>query len=42
MVRLADLPPSEREGHLNRITTLPQFPGRPFVKGPALTLLAAW
>ena len=36
MVRLADLPPSEREGHLNRIPTLPQFPGKPFVKGPAL------
>jgi D-proline reductase (dithiol) PrdB len=36
MVRLADLPEAEREGHLNRISTLPQFPGRPFVKGPPL------
>lgn len=36
MVRLADLPQAEREGHLNRISTLPQFPARPFVKGPAL------
>ncbi len=36
MVRLADLPQAEREGHLNRIPTLPQFPTRPFVKGPAL------
>ena len=36
MVRLADLPQAEREGHINRISTLPQFPARPFVKGPAL------
>lgn len=36
MVRLADLPHAEREGHLNRISNLPQFPTRPFVKGPAL------
>ena len=37
MVRLADLSQTEREGHLNRITTLPKFPNRPFVKGPALS-----
>ena len=36
MVRLADLPQAEREGHLNRISNLPQFPARPFVKGAAL------
>ena len=36
MVRLADLPAAEREGHLNRIATLPRFETRPFVKGPAL------
>ena len=36
MVKLADLPAAEREAHLNRITTLPKFEQRPFVKGPAL------
>ena len=36
MVRLADLPQAEREGHLNRISNLPQFPARPFVNGLAL------
>lgn len=36
MVRLADLPESERKGHLDRVSTLPQFADRPFVKGPAL------
>ena len=36
MVRLADLPAAEAEGHLNRVATLPQFSERPFVKGPAL------
>ena len=36
MVRLADLPEAEREGHLNRIPTLPQVPTRPFVKGRPL------
>ncbi len=36
MVRLADLPAAEAEGHLNRIATLPKFETRPFVKGPAL------
>ncbi len=36
MVRLADFPESERKGHLDRISTLPRFADRPFVKGPAL------
>ena len=36
MVRLADVPAAEREGHLARISTLPQFPDRPFVKGVPL------
>ena len=37
MVRLADLPAAERENHLNRVATLPQFPERPWVRGPALS-----
>jgi D-proline reductase (dithiol) PrdB len=37
MVRLADLPDWEREHFLNKIPTLPQFPGRPWARGPALT-----
>ncbi len=36
MVRLADLTETEREGHLKRIATLPQFPTRPWVSGPPL------
>ena len=36
MVRLADLPESERKGHLDRIATLPQFPSQPWARGPAL------
>ena len=36
MVRLADLPVPEREAHLKRITSLPAFEKRPFVKGLAL------
>jgi D-proline reductase (dithiol) PrdB len=36
MVRLADLPESERKGHLDRVSTLPQFPDRPWATGPAL------
>jgi len=36
MVRLADLPESERKGHLDRISTLPQFPNQPWAQGPAL------
>ena len=37
MVRLADLPATEAQGHLNRISTLPPFPERPFVKGAMLS-----
>ena len=36
MVRLADLPESERQHLLARVPTLPAFPGRPWVSGPAL------
>lgn len=36
MVRLADLPESERKGHLDRIATLPRFPSQPWARGPAL------
>ena len=36
MVRLADLPEAEREGHLNRITTLPAFPPATLREGPPL------
>ena len=36
MVRLADLPETERKGHLDRVSTLPKFPDRPWVHGPAL------
>ena len=36
MVRLADLPDWNRENFLNKVPTLPQFPGRPWVRGPAL------
>ena len=37
MVRLADLPPAEAKGHLDRVSTLPKFANKPFVKGPALS-----
>lgn len=36
MVRLADLPPAEAKGHLDRVATLPQFASKPFVKGAPL------
>ena len=36
MVRLTDLPSAEREGHLNRVATLPAFPATPMASGPAL------
>lgn len=36
MVRLADLPGAERDGHLKRVETLPRFSDRPWVRGPAL------
>ena len=36
MVRLADLPDWESENFLKKVPTLPQFPGRPWVRGPAL------
>ena|SRR5579871_4650405 len=36
MVRLANLPESERKIHLDRISTLPQFPDKPWAAGPAL------
>jgi D-proline reductase (dithiol) PrdB len=36
MVRLADLPGWDRENFLKKIPTLPQFRGRPWVRGPAL------
>ncbi len=36
MVRLADLPESERESHLNRIATLPAFPPATLREGPGL------
>ena len=36
MVRLADLPESERKVHLERISTLPRFPNRPWARGPSL------
>ena len=36
MVRLTDLTEIEREGHLKRVATLPQFPARPWVAGPPL------
>ncbi len=38
MVRLADLPPAEAKGHLDRISTLPQFASKPFVKGAPLAM----
>ena len=37
MVRLADLPEWERDNHLNRVSTLTRFTGRPWVKGKALS-----
>ena len=36
MVRLADLPESERKAHLDRVSTLPRFPNRPWARGPSL------
>jgi D-proline reductase (dithiol) PrdB len=36
MVRLADLPDWEQDNHLKRVSTLPQFPDRPWACGPAL------
>ncbi len=36
MVRLADLPDWDRENFLKKVSTLPRFPGRPWVRGPAL------
>jgi len=36
MVRLADLPEPEREGHLNRVASLPAFDSRPWVRGKPL------
>ena len=36
MVRLADLSQAEREGHLNRVATLPKFDTRPWVRGKPL------
>ena len=36
MVRLADLPEWERDNHLNRVSTLTRFTGRPWVKGKPL------
>lgn len=37
MVRLADLPELDRENMLKKVPTLPAFPGRPWVNGPALS-----
>ena len=37
MVRLADLPEGDRQNMLKKVPTLPRLPGRPFVKGPALS-----
>ncbi|MBX7201295.1 MAG: glycine/betaine/sarcosine/D-proline family reductase selenoprotein B [Rhodospirillaceae bacterium] len=36
MVRLADLSQAEREGHLNRVATLPKFESRPWVRAKPL------
>ena len=36
MVRLADLPESERTSHLDRISTLPRFADSPWAIGPSL------
>jgi len=36
MVRLADLPDTDRENMLKKIPTLPRFDGRPWVRGPEL------
>ena len=36
MVRLADLSESERKNHLDRVSTLPEFPSQPNARGPAL------
>ena len=36
MVRLADLPESERKNHLDRISTLPRFQDSPWATGPSL------
>ncbi len=36
MVRLADLPEYDRDNMLKKVPMLPPFPGRPWVKGPAL------
>lgn len=37
MVRLLDLPPSDRENMLKKVLTLPRFEQRPWVRGPKLT-----
>ncbi len=37
MVRLADLPESERKSHLDRVSTLPRFSSQPWARGPALS-----
>jgi D-proline reductase (dithiol) PrdB len=37
MVRLADLPEWDRQNMLMKVPTLPRLPGRPFVKGQALS-----
>ncbi|MGH8635827.1 MAG: glycine/sarcosine/betaine reductase selenoprotein B family protein [Burkholderiales bacterium] len=37
MVRLADLPESDRDNMLKKIPLLPQLPGRPWVEGPMLS-----
>jgi len=36
MVRLADLPESDRENMLKKVPTLPRFSGRPWAPGPEL------
>ena len=36
MVRLADLPESDRDNMLKKVPALPAFPGRPWATGPAL------
>lgn len=37
MVRLTDLAQLDRENMLKKIPTLPQYPGRPWASGPALS-----
>ena len=37
MVRLADMPESDRDNMLKKIPLLPQLPGRPWVGGPTLS-----